>query len=79
MIPSARVANMAEFGGMPTTVHISGGFGFAQMLHFASRTRSNGRHLRVECQIERCGDWFGFRLRIPKGRIGVPAGSGVRS
>ena len=36
LIRSMRVARMAQLAKMPTTVHISGGFGFVYMLHFAS-------------------------------------------
>ena len=39
-----RVARMAELAKMPTTVHISGGFGFVYMLHFATVVR---RHRQV--------------------------------
>ena len=44
MIRSLRVARMADVAGMPTTVHISGGFGFVYMLHFASVVKDPGRY-----------------------------------
>ena len=77
MIRSARVASMAETVGMPTTVHISGGFGFVYMLHFASRTRSIGRYQEYKRSIERYRDWFDPALRIDGGKLGVPEGPGV--
>ncbi len=77
MIRSARVANMAELAGMPTTVHISGGFGFVYMLHFAARTRDIGRYQEYKRNIERYSDWFDPPLRIRDGKLGVPSGPGV--
>ena len=77
MIRSARVANMAELAGMPTTVHISGGFGFVYMLHFASRTESIGRYQEYKRNIERYRDWFDPPLRIADGKLVVPTGPGV--
>ena len=77
MIRSARVANMAEIAGMPTTVHISGGFGFVYMLHFASRTELIGRYQEYKRNIERYRDWFDPPLRIAEGKLGVPTGPGV--
>ena len=77
MIRSARVASMAELAGMPTTVHISGGFGFVYMLHFASRTPSIGRYQEYKRNIERYRDWFDPPLRIAGGRLSVPSGPGV--
>ena len=77
MIRSARVANMAELAQMPTTVHISGGFGFVYMLHFASRTRDIGRYQEYKRNIERYADWFDPALSIRDGKLAVPTGPGV--
>jgi L-alanine-DL-glutamate epimerase-like enolase superfamily enzyme len=77
MIRSARVANMAELAGMPTTVHISGGFGFIYMLHFASRTKDIGRYQEYKRNIERYRDWFDPKIEIHDGKISVPQGPGV--
>ncbi|MDA0207514.1 MAG: mandelate racemase/muconate lactonizing enzyme family protein [Acidobacteria bacterium] len=77
LIRSARVANMAELAGMPTTVHISSGFGFVYMLHFASRTKSIGRYQEYKRSIEVYGDWFEPNLTISDGRMSVPKGPGV--
>jgi L-alanine-DL-glutamate epimerase-like enolase superfamily enzyme len=68
---------MAELADMPTTVHISGGFGFIYMLHFASRTKSIGRYQEYKRNIERYADWFEPRLSIKDGRMTVPKGPGV--
>ena len=77
MIRSARVANMAELAGMPTTVHISGGFGFVYMLHFASRTKRIGRYQEYKRSIERYRDWFDPPLRASGGKLRVPSGPGT--
>jgi L-alanine-DL-glutamate epimerase-like enolase superfamily enzyme len=77
LIRSKRVANMAEAAGMPTTVHISGGFGFIYMLHFASCTRRIGSYQEYKRGIEKFGSWFDPPLSIHEGSLSVPAGPGV--
>lgn len=77
LVRSARVANMAELADMPTTVHISGGFGFIYMLHFASRTKSIGKYQEYKRNIEKYRDWFEPKLSINDGRMTVPKGPGV--
>lgn len=77
LIRSARVANMAELAGMPTTVHISGGFGFVYMLHFASRTKDIGRYQEYKRSIDVFGDWFDPPLSVTEGKMTVPKGPGV--
>ena len=77
MIRSIRVARMAELRNMPTTVHISGGFGFIYMLHFASRTKDIGRYQEYKRNIQRYRDWFDPPLRIDDGDLIVPEGPGV--
>ena len=77
MIRSIRVSRMAELRGMPTTVHISGGFGFIYMLHFASRTPNIGRYQEYKRNIQKYSDWFDPPLRIEDGEITVPEGPGV--
>jgi len=77
LIRSKRVANMAEVAGMPTTVHISGGFGFIYMLHFASCTRRIGSYQEYKRGIEKYGGWFDPPLSIQEGSLSVPTGPGV--
>ncbi len=77
LIRSTRVARMAELAGMPTTVHISGGFGFIYMLHFASYTRDIGLYQEYKRNIERYRDWFDPPLEIGGGVLSVPGGPGV--
>jgi L-alanine-DL-glutamate epimerase-like enolase superfamily enzyme len=77
LIRSTRVARMAGVAGMPTTVHISGGFGFVYMLHFASYTRDIGLYQEYKRNIERYADWFDPPLKINDGALTVPQGPGV--
>jgi len=76
MIRSVRVARMAALAQMPTTVHISGGFGFVYMLHFASCVPDIGRYQEYKLGRETY-DWFDPPLKVKDGRMTVPAGPGV--
>lgn len=77
LIRSTRVARMAAVAGMPTTVHISGGFGFVYMMHFASFTPDIGAYQEYKRAIERYRDWFNPSLEIKDGSLIVPSGPGV--
>lgn len=77
MIRSRRVARMAAVRNMSTTVHISGGFGFIYMLHFASCTPDIGKYQEYKRNIERYSDWFNPSLEIRDGALKVPTGPGV--
>jgi L-alanine-DL-glutamate epimerase-like enolase superfamily enzyme len=77
LIRSTRVARMAALTGMPTTVHISGGFGFVYMLHFASFTPDVGKYQEYKKGTERYSNWFDPPLEIKDGKITVPQGPGV--
>jgi len=77
LIRSKRVARMADVAGMPTTVHISGGFGFIYMLHFASCTPDIGQYQEYKRNIERYSDWFDPPLQIRNKALIVPSGLGV--
>jgi len=77
LIRSTRVARMAAAMGMPTTVHISGGFGFVYMIHFASVTPDIGPYQEYKLGLERYRDWFDPPLEIREGALRVPSGPGV--
>jgi len=77
MVRSMRVAHMADVANMPTTVHISGGFGFIYMLHFASVIRDPGRYQEYKLGIEKYGQWFDPAITVKDGKMSVPAGPGV--
>ncbi len=77
LIRSTRVARMAALANMPTTVHISGGFGFVYMLHFASFTPDIGKYQEYKRGIERYNDWFDKPFKVENGAMTIPTGHGV--
>jgi L-alanine-DL-glutamate epimerase-like enolase superfamily enzyme len=77
LIRSIRVARMAELRGFPTTPHISGGFGFVYMLHFAACVPTIGPWQEYKEGVKEYGDWFNPALRIVYGALTVPKGPGV--
>ncbi|MGH9661224.1 MAG: mandelate racemase/muconate lactonizing enzyme family protein [Bryobacteraceae bacterium] len=77
MIRSVRVARMAQLAKMPTTVHISGGFGFVYMLHFASCVADIGRYQEYKLGTEKYGSWFDPPIQVKEGKMTVPSGPGV--
>jgi L-alanine-DL-glutamate epimerase-like enolase superfamily enzyme len=77
LIRSRRVARMAQLMGMPTTVHISGGFGFVYMLHFASCTPDIGQYQEYKQGIEKYNQWLTSPLTVKDGAISIPIGPGV--
>jgi L-alanine-DL-glutamate epimerase-like enolase superfamily enzyme len=77
MIRSVRVARMAALAKMPTTVHISGGFGFVYMLHFASCVPDIGRYQEYKLGTEKYGSWFDPPIQVKNGKMTVPSGPGV--
>lgn len=77
MVRSLRVARMAEVAQMPVTVHISGGFGFVYMLHYASCLRTPARYQEYKLGTERYGSWFDPPLTVKDGKMSVPRGPGV--
>jgi L-alanine-DL-glutamate epimerase-like enolase superfamily enzyme len=62
---------------MPTTVHISGGFGFVYMLHFASAVPEVGPYQEYKLGIEKYGSWFDPPIVVRAGKMLVPRGAGV--
>lgn len=77
LIRSLRVARMAKLAKMPTTVHISGGFGFVYMLHFASVAEDIGKYQEYKLGMEKYGAWFDPPITVRNGMMTVPAAPGV--
>jgi L-alanine-DL-glutamate epimerase-like enolase superfamily enzyme len=77
MVRSVRVARMARLAKMPTTVHISGGFGFVYMLHFASCTPDIGRYQEYKLGTEKYGSWFEPAIQVKDGKMTIPTGPGL--
>jgi L-alanine-DL-glutamate epimerase-like enolase superfamily enzyme len=76
LIRSMRVARMADSVNMPTTVHISGGFGFVYMLHFASVIRDPGKYQEYKLGHHEYGKWFDGGITVKNGKMSVPQGHG---
>jgi len=77
LIRSIRVARMAALRNLPTTVHLSGGFGFVYSLHYAACTPNISPWQEYKQGVETYGRWFDPPLRILDGAITVPQGPGV--
>jgi L-alanine-DL-glutamate epimerase-like enolase superfamily enzyme len=77
LIRSVRVARMAQLAKMPTTVHISGGFGFVYMLHFASCVPDVGRYQEYKLGTEKYGSWFDPPITVKDGKMSIPRTPGV--
>jgi L-alanine-DL-glutamate epimerase-like enolase superfamily enzyme len=77
LIRSLRVARMAQLARMPATVHISGGFGFVYMLHFASIVEDIGKYQEYKLGMEEYGAWFDPPITVKNGLMSVPTGPGV--
>lgn len=77
LIRSIRVARMAALNDLPTTAHLSGGFGFVYSLHFASCTPKIGPWQEYKLGVETYGKWFDPPLQIIDGALTVPKGPGV--
>jgi L-alanine-DL-glutamate epimerase-like enolase superfamily enzyme len=77
LIRSIRVARMAELSDMPTTPHLSGGFGFVYSLHFASCVSKIGAWQEYKQGVKTYGQWFNPPLAINDGSLTVPQGPGV--
>jgi L-alanine-DL-glutamate epimerase-like enolase superfamily enzyme len=77
MIRSIRVARMAALAKMPTTVHISGGFGFIYMLHFASCVPDVGRYQEYKLGHHKYNPWMETPIRVNEGKMTIPGGPGA--
>ena len=77
IVRSMRVARMAALAKMATTVHLSGGFGFVYVLHFASCVPDIGPYQEYKLGLERYGSWFEPAITTKDGKLSVPTSPGV--
>ena len=77
MIRSVRVARMAQLAKMSTITHISGGFGFVYMLHFASCVPDIGQYQEYKMGFEKYANLFDPAIKVKNGKMSVPSGPGV--
>jgi L-alanine-DL-glutamate epimerase-like enolase superfamily enzyme len=75
-IRSTRVARMAAVANIDCTLHISGGLGYSQMVHFASCTPNMGRFQEYEGGVRETGSWFDPPIVFKDGSLTVPTGPG---
>jgi L-alanine-DL-glutamate epimerase-like enolase superfamily enzyme len=77
LIRSLRVARMAALCELPVSPHLSGGFGFVYLLHFAACAPKLGPWQEYKKGVEKYGQWFNPPLRIVDGELTLPKGPGV--
>jgi L-alanine-DL-glutamate epimerase-like enolase superfamily enzyme len=77
MVRSIRVARMAALAKMATTVHLSDGFGFVYVLHFASCVPDIGPFQEYKLGLERYGNWFEPAITVKDGKLSVPTSPGM--
>ena len=77
LIRSIRVARMAGVAGMPTALHVSGGFGFVYMLHFASCTPNLAATRNINSAWKSTGSWLDPGIQVKDGKMSIPTGPGV--
>lgn len=77
MVRSIRVARMAALARMATTVHLSDGFGFVYVLHFASCVPDIGPFQEYKLGLEKFGNWFDPPIAVKDGKLSVPTSPGA--
>lgn len=77
LVRSMRVARMAEVARLPTTAHLSGGFGFVYNLHFASVVKDAGPYQEYKLGLEKYGNWFDPPIAVRDGKLTVPTAPGL--
>jgi len=77
LIRSLRVARMSAQCDLPVSPHLSGGFGFVYLLHFAACAPKIGPWQEYKKGVETYGQWFDPPLRITDGTLSIPRGPGV--
>ncbi|HWB85354.1 MAG TPA: mandelate racemase/muconate lactonizing enzyme family protein [Bryobacteraceae bacterium] len=77
MVRSTKVARMADVAGLPIALHLSGGFGFVYMLHFASFTPNLAKYQEYKLGMEKYGQYFEPAIRVKDGKMSIPTAPGV--
>ncbi|MDF2964085.1 MAG: Mandelate racemase/muconate lactonizing enzyme C-terminal domain protein [Paenibacillus sp.] len=75
-IRNTRVARMAALKGIPVTPHISGGFGYVYVLHYASYIPNIGKFQEDKSGIKQTGFLFP-NMEVRDGVIKAPTGPGL--
>lgn len=77
LIRTTRVAQMAAAANMTITPHVSTGFGFVYILHFASYTENIGKYQECKEGFEMANELMGGVLELKEGSINIPDTKGV--
>jgi L-alanine-DL-glutamate epimerase-like enolase superfamily enzyme len=77
MVRSTKVARMAAAAKLPIALHLSGGFCFVYMLHFASATPNLAKYQEYKLGMEKYGGWLDPAITVKDGKMTVPTGPGV--
>ncbi len=72
LIRSIRAARMAALAGITVTPHVSGGFGFVYVLHFAAMTPNIGRYQENKFGLERANELLGGAIKLTCGEMNIP-------
>jgi L-alanine-DL-glutamate epimerase-like enolase superfamily enzyme len=75
-VRATRVARMAAAAGMPCTLHMGGGLGYLDVLHFASYTPNAGPHQEFKGESTIPLACETSTLRCEKGIVRCPSGPG---
>lgn len=76
-IRNTRIARMAALKGIPVTPHISGGFGYVYVLHYASYIPNIGKFQEDKSGVKTTGFLFSPPKESKNGVIYAPTGPGL--
>jgi L-alanine-DL-glutamate epimerase-like enolase superfamily enzyme len=76
-IRNTRVARMAALKGIPVTPHISSGFGYVYVLHFASYIPNIGKYQENKAGVRETGFLFAPHMEVKNGVVQAPTGAGL--
>ncbi|CAG7658849.1 mandelate racemase/muconate lactonizing enzyme family protein [Paenibacillus allorhizosphaerae] len=76
-IRNTRVARMAALKGMPVTPHISGGYGYIYMLHFATYIPNIGKFQEDKAGVKVSDYLFTPQMEVKDGVFRAPTGPGL--
>jgi L-alanine-DL-glutamate epimerase-like enolase superfamily enzyme len=76
-IRNTRVARMAALKGIPVTPHISGGYGYIYMLHFATYIPNIGKYQEDKAGVKVSDYLFTPQMEVKDGVFKAPTGPGL--
>ncbi|MCR8634644.1 MULTISPECIES: mandelate racemase/muconate lactonizing enzyme family protein [Paenibacillus] len=76
-IRNTRIARMAALKGIPVTPHISSGYGYVYVLHFASYIPNIGKFQENKTGVKDTRFLFSPQMEVKDGVINAPTGPGL--